>query len=333
MSTISYKFNNFDAILTQPIEPSAFFFIGDDFGQIHLFCKKIIDKYFGDDNKNISLFCFDEIIKNPEIVLIDTMSLDLFHSKKAVVIKNLKESIRSNEVNIFKNITQNNLLLLQGYNLKKSCKTTRELSKIAQMVNCYKLEVKQLVLYIQNFFNNQNIVYDQHIPFLIAKRIHENLLIVDNELNKIKIYIGKEKITDNTLNNICRYLQAPSIIQLCVSILNKDGVEINKVIEKINHDQTSKVAIIRQMQSFYHKVITLQKVQQDTSRDIATVINEFKPPIFFREKHIIQQICLNHSTDEVSIIRNELIDMEVKIKKYSIPEEVLFKEFVIKKLL
>ena len=90
MSITSYNFNNFNAILNQPIEPSAFFFIGDDFGQIDLFYKKIIDKYFGDDNKNISLFYFDEIIKNPEVALVDTMSLDLFHSKKAVVIKNLK---------------------------------------------------------------------------------------------------------------------------------------------------------------------------------------------------------------------------------------------------
>ena len=58
-----------------------------------------------------------------------------------------------------------------------------------------------------------------------------------------------------------------------------------KIIEKINHDQTSKVGIIRQMQGFYDKVLTLQKAQHDTGKDMATVINEFKPPIFFKEKH------------------------------------------------
>ena len=44
-------------------------------------------------------FYFDEIMKNPELVLADTMSLDLFHSKKAVVIKDLKDNIGNNIIN------------------------------------------------------------------------------------------------------------------------------------------------------------------------------------------------------------------------------------------
>ena len=120
MGIASYNFNNINSIFNKPVEPAAYFFIGDDYGQIDMFNKKVINGYFGSDDRNVSLFYFDEFTKNPEEVLINTVSLDLFHSKKAVVIKNLKETIGVNELNILQKIAESNLLLLHGDNLKKS---------------------------------------------------------------------------------------------------------------------------------------------------------------------------------------------------------------------
>ena len=332
MNKTNYNFNNFHILLGNEIKPAAYFFIGDDLGQIDHLCEKIIKKYFKRDDKNMSVFYFDDIVKNPDIIKIDTMSFDLFHNKKVVVIKRLKASIDASFLEILNNIAQQNLLLLQGENLKKSCLTARELSKFAKIINCYKFEVQQLTEYIAKYFLHYHIKHDKHIPALIAEKLQENLLIVDSELKKIQTYIGDDLLTENMLHNICSYLQVPSVVEICETILNKKKAKLNKIYEIIINEQVSKVAIIRQMQSFLNKILTLQRLCYDKSSNISSVINEYKPPIFFKEKIPIKEICSQHDSKKILSLLKQLIYLEIEIKKFTLSEDVLFKQFIINKL-
>lgn len=333
MTLKACSYSSITSFLENPIDSNMYFLVGDDMGQVEILSEELTKRSTASHALRTLVFNYSDIAKNTDIILGNTRSLDLFYNKKAIVIKDLKENISSRELEIFQEIARNNLLVLHGLYLKKSSRTTKELLKIAVVVNCYKFNTRQLVDYIQNYFSSKGIQCDTYVAHLIATRVSENLLILRSELKKIRIYIGDNKLTSDVIDSICEYPTKYSIGKLCEAFVCRDTNMLREIYRINNDPQINIILIVRQMQSFLHKVFLLQNMQKKSNEDIVSVINSFKPTIFFRDKETMTNICSRSKNSDILFLLCDLLSLEATIKKSNFEGSNSLFDFFIQKLL
>ena len=77
-----------------------------------------------------------------------------------------------------------------------------------------------------------------------------------------------------------------------------------------------------------NRLLKLRK-EVDTSKNIETVIANFKPPIFWKEKENVKKQIQSWSTNDVKKMIYKINDMEILIKKNSNNSVNLLSDFVI----
>jgi DNA polymerase III delta subunit len=131
--------------------------------------------------------------------------LQLFSTKKAIVIKDVGDTIKKDVLELVKDKNADYLLIIQGENLRKSSKTYKELEALSGLcvMSCYKLDLSSMALFVDKFLKNQNIRYKRELPGMLAQFLPDNALLVQNELDKITQYLGgDEELTVEIVENV-----------------------------------------------------------------------------------------------------------------------------------
>ncbi len=291
--------------------------------EIKKICKNI-------DEMNISRYDLNNDLLS--LAIEDAQTLSLFEDKKVVIIENADmftgSTSKDSEIvqKYLDNINENTTLIFIVHNdkldtRKKITKLIKEKGKVLE----YNDELDTISL-VRKLFKGYNIDYKTINLFI--DRIGNNPLIIQNEINKIKIYKGNDKnITDEDILNLTIKLIEIDIFKLIDYIVKKDkekALELYYEMLKMNEEPIKIVVILANQFRIIYQAKELFK-KGYSEKDIASIL-KIHP---YRVKLAIQN-GRNYTSKTLLKYLNDLANIDIGIKTGTLNKDLALELFILK---
>ena len=275
---------------------------------------QILKKNF---NGNIERYDETQILNNDENFYEKIFNQSLFEKEKIIIINRCSEKIfEIIEKLLDKNITDIKIILNANILERKSkLRNLFEKSKKLVVVPTYKDTSIALIEIAKKFFNNYKISISQETINLLVDRCNGDRGHLKSELDKILIYIhNKKSINLNEIHILTNLSENFSINELVDSSLSKNARRTSKIINESNYKSEDGILILR---TFLQKAKRLLKLYEQKSESISldSLINNYKPPIFWKDKPIIKRQLESWSKSEIEDLIVNINKTEIFLKK------------------
>ena len=261
----------------------------------------------------------------------DAETYSLFQEKKIIIIEN---------ANMFTGSTTKDSDIIEKYIENQNLATTLILTVRGEKIDSRKkitklIQKKGKIIELNEDINIDNLIKkelkDYKIDFqtlsLFKDRVGTNPLIIENEINKIKLYKDNKEITkEDILNVTCKTIEI-DIFKLIDNIVkgNKEkGIEIYHEMLKINEEPLKIVIMLaNQFRIMYQSKELMMKGY--TEKDIASLL-KIHP---YRVKLALQN-SRNYSSKTLLKYLNELADIDIGIKTGKINKDLALELFILK---
>lgn len=284
----------------------------------------------GIDEMNISKYDLNNDMLS--LALEDAKTMSLFGDKKLVIADNANmftgSTSKDNELieEYLNHINENTTLVLIVHNdkldtRKKITKLIKKVGKVQEFND--ELDTTSLV---RRLFKDYNIDYKTIQLFI--DRVGNNPLIIQSEINKIKIYKDNDKnITEEDILNLTAKLIEIDIFKLIDYIVRKNkekALELYYEMLKMNEEPIKIVVILaNQFRIMYQSKELLKKGYSE--KDIASTL-KIHP---YRVKLAIQN-SRNYTSDILLKNLNALADIDIGIKTGTINKDLALELFILK---
>lgn len=284
----------------------------------------------GIDEMNISKYDLNNDMLS--LALEDAKTMSLFGDKKLVIVDNANmftgSTSKDNELieEYLNHINENTTLVLIVHNdkldtRKKITKLIKKVGKVQEFND--ELDTTSLV---RRLFKDYNIDYKTIQLFI--DRVGNNPLIIQSEINKIKIYKDNDKnITEEDILNLTAKLIEIDIFKLIDYIVRKNkekALELYYEMLKMNEEPIKIVVILaNQFRIMYQSKELLKKGYSE--KDIASTL-KIHP---YRVKLAIQN-SRNYTSDILLKNLNALADIDIGIKTGTINKDLALELFILK---
>ena len=284
----------------------------------------------GIDEMNISKYDLNNDMLS--LALEDAKTMSLFGDKKLVIVDNANmftgSTSKDNELieEYLNHINENTTLVLIVHNdkldtRKKITKLIKKVGKVQEFND--ELDTTSLV---RRLFKDYNIDYKTIQLFI--DRVGSNPLIIQSEINKIKIYKDNDKnITEEDILNLTAKLIEIDIFKLIDYIVRKNkekALELYYEMLKMNEEPIKIVVILaNQFRIMYQSKELLKKGYSE--KDIANTL-KIHP---YRVKLAIQN-SRNYTSDILLKNLNALADIDIGIKTGTINKDLALELFILK---
>lgn len=282
------------------------------------------------DEMNISKYDLNNDMLS--LALEDAKTMSLFGDKKLVIADNANmftgSTSKDSELieEYLNHINENTTLVLIVHNdkldtRKKITKLIKKVGKVQEFND--ELDTTSLV---RKLFKDYNIDYKTIQLFI--DRVGNNPLIIQSEINKIKIYKDNDKnITEEDILNLTAKLIEIDIFKLIDYIVRKNkekALELYYEMLKMNEEPIKIVVILaNQFRIMYQSKELLKKGYSE--KDIANTL-KIHP---YRVKLAIQN-SRNYTSDILLKNLNALADIDIGIKTGTINKDLALELFILK---
>lgn len=282
------------------------------------------------DEMNISKYDLNNDMLS--LVLEDAKTISLFGDKKLVIAENANmftgSTSKDSELieEYLNHINENTILILTVHNDKLDTrkKITKQVKKVGKVLEFNDdLDMTSLV---RRLFKDYNIDYKTINLFL--DRVGNNPLIIQSEINKIKIYKGNDRnITDEDILNLTVKLIEIDIFKLIDYIVKKDkekALELYYEMLKMNEEPIKIIVILaNQFRIMYQSKELLKKGYSE--KDIAATL-KIHP---YRVKLAIQN-SRSYTSETLLKYLNDLADIDIGIKTGTLNKDLALELFILR---
>lgn len=266
-----------------------------------------------------NVFNYDEldILKNPENFKEKIFNKSFFENDKLIIISRATDKI----FNLIEEISEKNLdnvyIVLKSVVLEKKSKIRNffEKDKKTICIPVYEDNSQALNMIANNFFREKKISISQQNINMIIERSNKDRLNLNNELNKIELYMkNKKNITLEEIVKLTNLAENFSISELVDNSLINNKKKTLTILNENNFSAEDSVLILR---IFLSKLKRLLKIQNliKTSDSVDGAISSFKPPIFWKEKDLVKQQIIIWSYEKIQNLISKISTIELQIKK------------------
>lgn len=284
----------------------------------------------GLDEMNINKYDLNNDLLS--LAIEDAKTMSLFGDKKLVIIDNANmftgSTSKDSEIveEYLNHINENTTLVLIVHNDKLDTrkKITKLINKVGKVIAFNdELDMTNLV---RRLLKDYNIDYKTINLFL--NRVGSNPLIIQNEINKIKIYKENDKtITDEDILNLTTKLIEIDIFKLIDYIVRKDkekALELYYEMLKMNEEPIKIIVILaNQFRIMFQSKELLKKGYSE--KDIANIL-KIHP---YRVKLAIQN-SRNYTSEVLLKNLNNLADIDIGIKTGILNKDLALELFILK---
>ena len=206
-----------------------------------------------------------------------------------------------------------------------------EKNKKLLSVPFYSENMSQLYQITQNFFKKLNYPISQSNINLIISKSNGDRGILNNELEKIELYIhDKKKLTQSNLLKLVNISENYSISELVDNCLAKNKNKINNILNENNFSNEDCVVIVRTFINKSKKILKLSN-EFEINKNLDLTISSAKPPIFWKDKEITKQQLSKWKPENIKSLIYELSEIELKTKKNLNNSIYLVTNFILEK--
>ena len=264
---------------------------------------------------------FDEtqIINNKELFYEKLLNQSLFEKEKIIVINRCSEKIYEIIESITERVSSDTKIILNAYSLEKKSKLRNlfERSSKLLIIPTYKDTSLSLMEIAKKFFNNYKISISQETINLLVNRCNGDRGHLKSELDKILIYIqDKKNINLEEIFRLTNLSENFSINELVDTSLSKNTKKTSEILNESNYKSEDGILILRTFLQKAKRLLNLyEKHDQNLSFD--SLINNYAPPIFWKDKPIIKKQLECWSKSKIKDLIMNINKTEIFIKKNS----------------
>ena len=277
---------------------------------------KFLKKNF---NRNIEKFDEAQILSNNELFYEKIFNQSLFEKEKIVIINRCSDKICEIIENIIEKKDADIKIILSANVLEKKSKLRNLFEKKRELVivPTYKDSSITLVDIAKKFFNNYKISISQETINLLVNRCNGDRGHLKSELDKILIYIhDKKSINLEEIYKLTNLAENFSINELVDTTLSKNSQKTSDIINESNYKSEDGILILRTFLQKAKRLLNLyEKQNENTNLDI--LIDNYRPPIFWKDKPIIKKQLENWSMQRIKDLIININKTEEFLKKNS----------------
>ncbi len=296
------------------IKNNIFLFYGENDGYKNHVIKDIfIDNYKG----NIERFDESEILNNFENFISSLINKSFFDELKLILISRVSEKIIKLVDELLERKINDVTVVLNSSNLEKKSKLRSIFEKDKNLICIpfYKDDNRTLIQLANNFFKNNKISISQEIINLIVERSSGDRINLNNELNKISLFLlNKEKININEVIKLTNLAENYSISELADNCLSKNINKINKIFNENVFSVDDCILIIRTLLAKSKRLLEIKKINS-SNKNIEQIISNYKPPIFWKDKEIVKNQASKWSRKDAEKLIYKIHNIELMVKK------------------
>ena len=283
-------------------------------------------------DQNSKIIFEDDILKKPDNIINYYLNGSLFDENKSItILKNCSDKILE-IINSVKNNIQDTLIIINSETLQKSSRLRQfgEYDKASVCIPCYqetKLDIKKfLIKQIQ--INKLELTENQIETILNFSSLKRSK--IKETVEKINIYKNTKKITDKIIEEICTENDLKKNDEIIDILLSKNEKNINDFISNMSNYEKNFIEIIIILRSFIMKILDIQKMDKKLST--GEKIENYKPPIFWKDKDRIKNILKIWSSKNLEKLIINLKIIETNFKRNELAQDTQFFYFLTQNL-
>ena len=281
--------------------------------------KEIIQKFKKNFSGNVENCEEREIISNNELFYEKLLNKSLFEKEKIIIINRCSEKIYDVVEKIIEKKISDTKIILNLNMLEKKSKLRNlfERNKELIIVPTYKDTAIALAEIAKKFFYNYKISISQETINLLVSRCNGDRGHLKSELDKILIYINnKKKISLEEIYKLTNLAENFSINELVDTSLSKNFQKTSEILNESNYKSEDGILILRTFLQKAKKLLSLYE-GQNGNVNLDTLINDYKPPIFWKDKPIVKRQLENWSKSKIKELIVKINNIENFLKKNS----------------
>jgi len=269
-------------------------------------------------SKNIHNFEELQIIKKPDDFKELIYNKSFFEEEKLLIINRATEKIFPILDEIINTKTDKVKIIIKANILEKKSKLRNlfEKNKKTIIVAYYEDNYSSMLKLIENFLIKEKIrISKESINELINKSMGDRLNLI-NELNKISLLGHKNKqINNETISKLTNSSGEYNVSELVDQCLAKNK---RQTIHILNEDSITNENNLIIIKSFLNKLKRLKKIKTELEKynNIDTILNSYKPLIFWKEKDLIKKQLNCWSLDQIKSSMQKINNLEWECKRY-----------------
>jgi len=304
----------FESQKIKKLNNNFFLFYGENDG----YKNQVIKEIFIDNFKeNIERFEENEILNNYDNFISSLNNKSFFDESKLILVSRVSEKIIKliNEL-LDRKINDVNIVLNAGILERKSkLRLVFEKDKNLICIPFYRDDSRNLIQLANNFFRNKKILISQEIINLIVERASGDRINLNNELNKISLFLkNKEKITIEDVIKLTNLAENYSISELADNCLSKNMKKINKIFNENIYSIDDCMLIIRTLLIKTKRLLEIKKIHK-TNKNVEEIILNYKPTIFWKDKEIVKNQISKWNLKDTEKLIYKINDIELTVKK------------------
>ena len=281
----------------------------------------------------ITTYDENDILINYESILSSLLNKSLFETEKLIMVNRCTDKILGFVQEIIEKEIDDVKIILKSSILEKRSKLRLYFEKSKKIICTpfYKDNHKTLSLIISDFFKKKNIPISQEIINILVDRSGGERSSLNNELGKIESYIyEKRKISFDEISVITNLSENYSVSELIDSCLKKNLKKTINILNENNYSSEDCLLIIRTFLIKLKRLLDL-KLKTEKGETIETVINSYKPSIFWKDKEVVKTQIKIWSLTEIHKLLSQISETELKIKKNIESGLLILSDFLITK--
>ena len=294
---------------------------GENIGLINELKIKIREHY---KNCTILNFTQDEILKNESLFYNEIDNISLFGEQKIIFILDTTEKIYK-FIEDFKLKEIDNKVFFFAKELEKRSKLRNlfENDKDKLIIPCYKDNDTTIKNIISNTLKDYSGLTSQVIN-IIHNCISNDRIKLNNEILKIKTFFTNKHIKLDQLQKLLNLKEDDDFNLLRDASLSGQNLKTN---ELLNSNILEKEKMTFYIASINQRLNRLKELEDQNPQD---VINNLKPPIFWKDKPIFLHQAKIWNKKKLNLALRKTYDVEIKIKSNpNLNKETVFKKFLI----
>ena len=317
----SFEINKID-----PFKSNLILFYGQNEGLKDENIIKLSSKFH-----NIIKYHEREILENQDNFFDSIFSGSLFDENKFVIINQASDKIvKIIEILIEKKEKIKEIaILLNANSLEKKSKLRSIFEKNLLCVPFYIDNNETLFKFTETFLKQKKInISPLNINFLINK-CNGDRRNLKNELHKIEMFcLNKRNIKDEELQKLVCLSENKNINELIDSCLVKDEKNTINILNDNIFNNDDSILITR---TFLNKLKKIHKLilNYEVNRNLNETIQNAKPPIFWKDKPIIEKQIKTWKLDLIEKLIIDINEIELQIKKNNTNSINLISDFIL----
>ena len=288
------------------------------YGENEGYKNQVIKDIFIENHKeNMERFDESEILNNFDSFISSQINKSFFDESKLILISRVSEKIIKLINELLDRKINDITIVLNSSNLEKKSKLRSIFEKDKNLICIpfYRDDNRTLMQLANNFFKNNKISISQEIVNLIVERSSGDRINLNNELNKIYLFLlNKEKINIDDVIKLTNLAENYSIAELADNCLSKNIKKINKIFNENVFSVDDCILIVRTLLLKTKRLLEIKKMN-GSNKNIEQIISNYKPPIFWKDKEIVKNQASKWSQKETERLIYRIHDIELMVKK------------------